>query len=83
MSILAWIVLGGIAGWIASIIMKTDEDQGIFLNIVVGIVGGLIGGFIVEVLGGTGVDGFNIYSLIVAVFGAVVLLAVVKAVRRG
>lgn len=83
MSILAWIVLGGIAGWIASLIMKTDEDQGIFLNIVVGIVGGLIGGFIVEVLGGTGVDGFNIYSLIVAVFGAVVLLAVVKAVRRG
>lgn len=83
MSILAWIVLGGIAGWIASIIMKTDEDQGIFLNIVVGIVGGLIGGFIVEVLGGTGVDGFNIYSLIVAVFGAVVLLAIVKAVRRG
>lgn len=82
MSILAWIVLGGIAGWIASLIMKTDEEQGIFLNVVVGIVGGLLGGFIVQTIGGSDVDGFNLYSLIVAVFGAVVLLAIVKAVRK-
>lgn len=83
MSILAWIVLGGIAGWIASLIMNTDEDQGICLNIIVGIVGALLGGFIVRIIGGSGVDGFNFYSLIVAVFGAVVLLAIFKGLRRG
>jgi uncharacterized membrane protein YeaQ/YmgE (transglycosylase-associated protein family) len=82
MGVLAWIILGGLAGWIASIIMKTNEDQGIFLNIVVGIVGAVLGGFIVQMVGGSGVDGFNFYSLIVAVFGAVVLLAVVKTVHR-
>lgn len=82
MGILAWIVLGGFAGWIASMIMKTNAEQGIFLNIVVGIIGAMIGGFLVQLLGGDGVNGFNIYSLIVAVFGAVVLLAIVKAVRE-
>jgi uncharacterized membrane protein YeaQ/YmgE (transglycosylase-associated protein family) len=83
MSILAWIVLGGIAGWIASIIMKTDEDQGILLNVLVGVVGAVVGGFILQLFGGDGVNGFNIYSLIVAVFGAIVLLGAVKALRRG
>ncbi len=82
MGVLAWIILGGLAGWIASIIMNTNEDQGIFLNIVVGIVGAVLGGFIVQILGGSGIDGFNVYSLLIAVFGAVVLLAVVKTVRR-
>lgn len=83
MSILAWIVLGGIAGWIASLIMRTDAEQGIFMNIVVGIVGALIGGFIVRLFGGEGVDGFSLYSLLVAVLGAVVLLAIVRGLRRG
>lgn len=82
MGILAWIILGGLAGWIASMIMSTNEDQGIFLNIIVGIIGAVLGGFIVQMLGGSGIDGFNLYSLIVAVFGAIVLLAVVKTVRR-
>lgn len=81
MGILAWVVLGGLAGWIASMIMKTNAEQGMFMNIVVGIVGALIGGFIVQMFGGEGVASFSLYSLLVATFGAVVLLAIVKAVR--
>ncbi len=80
--ILLWIVLGGIAGWIASLIMKTDGQQGILLNVIVGIVGAMIGGFIFGTLGESPVTGFNFYSLMVAVAGAVVLLFVVKAVRN-
>ena len=80
--ILLWIVLGGIAGWIASFIMKTDGQQGILLNVIVGIVGAMIGGFIFGTLGESPVTGFNFYSLMVAVAGAVVLLFVVKAVRN-
>ena len=83
MGILSWIVLGGIAGWIASLIMKTNESMGILANIVVGIVGALIGGFLVSLFGGTGVTGFNVWSLLVAVLGSVVLLAIVKAMRGG
>jgi len=81
MGILAWVILGGLAGWIASMIMKTDEEQGILMNIVVGIVGALVGGFIVQMFGGEGVTSLSVYSLIVATFGAVILLALVKAVR--
>lgn len=81
MGILAWIVLGGLAGWIASIIMKTNGEQGIFMNIIVGIIGALVGGFVVQMLGGAGVTTFSLYSLLVATFGAVVLLAVIRAVR--
>lgn len=82
MSILAWIILGGIAGWIGSMIMGTDASQGIFLNIVIGIVGAAIGGFLFSVLGGTGVTGFNLYSLLVAILGSVVLLWLAQLVRR-
>ncbi len=79
--ILAWIIFGALAGWIASIIMKTDAEQGAVANIIVGIVGAVIGGFIVRTLGGSGVTGFNFGSLLVAILGAVVLLAVVRAFR--
>jgi len=82
MGIVAWIILGGLAGWVASMIMKTDAEQGIFLNIVVGIIGAVIGGFIVSLLGGEGVDGFNLYSFLVSLLGAIVLLAIVKSVRK-
>ena len=82
MSIIGWIVLGGLAGWLASKIMGTDPQQGIFMNIVVGIVGALIGGFIMRSLGTQDVTGFNIWSFIVALIGAVVLLAVYRAVAR-
>jgi uncharacterized membrane protein YeaQ/YmgE (transglycosylase-associated protein family) len=82
MSILAFIVLGGIAGWIASLIMGTDASQGIFLNIVVGVVGAFLGGMAFNAFGNAGVTGFNIYSLVVATFGAVLLLWIVRLVRR-
>jgi uncharacterized membrane protein YeaQ/YmgE (transglycosylase-associated protein family) len=82
MGILAWIILGGIAGWLASIIMKTNAQQGVITNIIVGVVGAFIGGFLFSLLGGSGVTGFNIYSLLVAVAGAIVLLAILKTVRK-
>ncbi len=79
MGIIAWIVLGALAGWIASMIMKTDAEQGAIANIVVGIVGALIGGFVVGMFGGSEVTGLNLYSLLVSVLGAVILLFVYKA----
>ena len=82
MSIIAFLILGGIAGWIASLIMGTDASQGIFLNIVVGVIGAFLGGFLFNLLGASGVQGFNIYSLVVATIGAVVLLWLVSLVRR-
>lgn len=82
MGIILWIVFGAIAGWVASLIMKTNQQQGPLLDIVVGIVGAVIGGWISSALGLGGVSGFNVYSFVVAVLGAVVLLAIVKAVRR-
>lgn len=80
MGVLTWIILGAIAGWIASIIMKTNESQGFLLNIVVGIVGAILGGFAFSIFGANGVTGFNIYSLLVAIVGAVILLWLVKQV---
>jgi uncharacterized membrane protein YeaQ/YmgE (transglycosylase-associated protein family) len=73
--ILTWIVFGALAGWIASLIMKTDRQMGAVANIVVGIAGAFIGGFIMEnFLGQTGVNGFNLYSLLVAIGGAALLI---------
>lgn len=82
MGLLGWIILGGLAGWVASMIMKTDAEQGIFLNIIVGVIGAVIGGFILSLLGGEGVNGFNLYSFLVSLVGAVVLIAIVKSVRK-
>jgi uncharacterized membrane protein YeaQ/YmgE (transglycosylase-associated protein family) len=82
MNIILWIIFGALAGWIASLIMKTNREQGLLTDIIVGIVGAFIGGFIFNLFGVGGVDGFNIGSLLVAIVGAVVLLAIVKAVRR-
>lgn len=82
MNFLLFIVLGGIAGWLASIIMHTNARQGVFLNIVVGIIGAFLGGLLFNMFGARGVTGFNLWSLVVALIGAVVLLAIVKAVRR-
>jgi len=82
MGIILWIIFGALVGWIASIIMKTDPEQGAVLNIVVGIVGAVIGGWLMSFFGESGVTGFDLYSFIVALIGAVVLIAIVKAVRR-
>ena len=83
MGILSWIILGGIAGWLASMVMKTDQSMGILANIIVGIVGALIGGFVFSMFGGSDVTGLNLYSLLVAFIGSVILLAIVKAFRGG
>ena len=73
--ILTWIVFGALAGWIASLIMKTDRQMGAVANIVVGIAGAFIGGFFMEnFLGQAGVNGFNLYSLLVAIGGAALLI---------
>ncbi|MET1033570.1 MAG: GlsB/YeaQ/YmgE family stress response membrane protein [Candidatus Saccharimonadales bacterium] len=80
MGILAWIVLGGIAGWIASMIAGNNASQGLIGNIFIGIVGAFIGGFLVSLLGGEGITGFNLWSLLVAVAGATLLLLIF---RRG
>ncbi len=81
MSIIGWLVIGALAGWIASMIAGTNAQQGWVMNVVVGIVGALIGGFLVNLLmPGANVGGFNLISLIVAIVGAVILLGVYKMV---
>lgn len=82
MNFIAWIVLGALAGWIASKVMGTDAEQGWFANIVVGIIGALLGGFVFNLLGGAGVTGFNVWSLIVATLGSMILLAILKAFKK-
>lgn len=82
MSFLIYIIFGGLVGWIASILMHTDGQQGIILNIVVGIVGAVLGSWLVGFLGYGGVSGFNIQSFIVAVIGSVVFIALLKALYR-
>jgi uncharacterized membrane protein YeaQ/YmgE (transglycosylase-associated protein family) len=79
MGIIAWIVLGLIAGWIASKIMH-GEGSGLLMNLVLGVVGAFVGGFLISALGGAGVTGFNLWSLVVAVLGAVIVLWLYNAV---
>ena len=81
MGILSWIIVGALAGWIASLIMGTNNQQGCLLDIVVGVVGAFIGGFVMSLLGFGTFTGFNLWSIIVAIVGAVILLAIIKAVR--
>jgi uncharacterized membrane protein YeaQ/YmgE (transglycosylase-associated protein family) len=86
MNFIIWIVVGGLLGWIASMIMRTDAQQGMFLNIVVGIIGALLGGWLLAPLFGTGTinqNDFSISSLLVSLLGAVILLAIVNLFRRG
>jgi uncharacterized membrane protein YeaQ/YmgE (transglycosylase-associated protein family) len=79
---IVWFVVGGIIGWVASLVMRTDAQQGLFLNIVVGVVGSFIGGL---VFSGGNINSYNfsIPSLLVALVGAIILLAIVNLVRRG
>ena len=86
MNIIIILVVGGILGWLASIVMRTDGQQGIFLNVIVGIVGAFLAGFIITpLIGGAPVTSgnFDIRSLIASFLGAVVLLAIVNMFRRG
>ena len=81
MGIILWIIFGALVGWIASMVMKTNAEQGLLLDIVVGVVGAVLGGWIMSMFGETGVTGFNLYSFLVALLGAVVLIGIVRAVR--
>ena len=85
MNFVIWLVVGGIIGWIASLIMKTDAQQGLFLNIVVGIVGALLGGWLLSPLVGSGTvnqGDFSLMSLLVSLAGAIILLFLVNLIRR-
>lgn len=80
--IISWVVMGGLSGWVASLIMK-KKDSTVLLNIIVGIVGAAIGGFIMSQLGARGVTGFNLPSFLVAVGGSVVFLAIINLITKG
>ncbi len=81
-SIILWIVLGAAAGWIASMIMGRDAQMGALANIIVGIVGAVLGGFLFNLVGLAGDTGFNLWTLLVAIVGSVVLLFLVGLVQR-
>ena len=86
MNFIIWLVVGGIIGWLASLLMKTDGQQGLFLNVVVGIVGAMLGGWFLTPLLGAGTinqNNFSVPALLVSFLGAAILLAIVNLVRRG
>lgn len=82
MGILSWIVMGGLAGWVASMIMGRNKNMGLLANIIVGIVGGLLGGWIASLLGLGAVSGFNLGSFLIALGGACLLLVVTGMFKR-
>jgi uncharacterized membrane protein YeaQ/YmgE (transglycosylase-associated protein family) len=77
---IGWIILGALAGLVAKSIMK--ESGGLLKNIILGIIGGVVGGWLVELLGGSGVNGFNFYSFIVAVIGAIVVIWIARLFQK-
>ncbi len=86
MNFIIWLVVGGLIGWVASMVMKTDAQQGVILNIVVGIVGAFLGGWLISPLVGVPTinqDAFSVGAMAVSLLGAIILLAVVNLVRRG
>jgi uncharacterized membrane protein YeaQ/YmgE (transglycosylase-associated protein family) len=86
MNLIVWLVVGGLLGWVASMIMRTDAQQGILLNVIVGIVGALLGGWFISPLVGVPTinqGAFSAGALLVSLVGAVILLAIVNLVRRG
>ena len=85
MNFIIWLIVGGVIGWLASIVMKTNGQQGIFLNVVVGIVGAMLGGWVILPLVGVGTinqDNFSLPALLVSFVGAAILLAIVNLLRR-
>ena len=85
MGFIVWLIVGGVVGWLASLIMRTDAQQGIFLNIIVGIIGALLAGLIISPLVGVGTinQGVTLATFLVSLVGAVILLAIVNLFRRG
>jgi uncharacterized membrane protein YeaQ/YmgE (transglycosylase-associated protein family) len=82
MGIIGWIIIGAIAGWLASMVTGNDKKMGAFANITVGIIGGLIGGFIMFLLGGTGISGFNLWSLLIAFIGSLIVLWIFNKIHK-
>ena len=82
MGLISWIIVGALSGWIASIFTGNNAEMGAGKNILAGIIGAMIGGFIMNLLGGSGVTGFNIWSIFVSVVGAIILLSVINWIRR-
>lgn len=82
MGLFAWIILGALSGWIASIIMNKNDKMGAIANIVTGIIGANIGGFVFNMIGGQDVTGLNLYSIIVSVVGACILLWIIGLVKK-
>jgi len=82
MGIILWIVFGAIAGWLASLVMKTNSSQGTVTDVVLGVVGAVVGGFLMGLVGKSGVNGFNLYSMVVAVIGAVVVIYVGRMLKK-
>ena len=85
MNLIIWLVIGGILGWLASIVMKTDRQQGMILNVVVGIVGAMLGGWLISPLLGIATinqNNFSLPGLLVSFLGAIILLAIVNLFRR-
>jgi uncharacterized membrane protein YeaQ/YmgE (transglycosylase-associated protein family) len=86
MNFIIWLVVGGLIGWVASMIMRTDAQQGMFLNVIVGIIGAALGGWLISPLVGVPTinqNAFSLGALLVSLVGAVILLAIVNLVRRG
>ena len=86
MNFIIWLIVGGVIGWLASMVMKTDGQQGIILNVVVGIIGAMLGGWLISPLVGVGTinqDNFSIGAMAVSFVGALILLAIVNLFRRG
>ena len=86
MNFIIWLVVGGVIGWLASMLMRTDGQQGVLLNVVVGIVGAFLGGWLISPLVGVGTinqDNFSLPAMLVSFVGAAILLAIVNLVRRG
>ncbi|MDR1628765.1 MAG: GlsB/YeaQ/YmgE family stress response membrane protein [Oscillospiraceae bacterium] len=82
MGIVGWIIIGAVAGWLASIVTHNNRKMGAGMNILVGVVGGFLGGLVMNLVGGYGITGFNAWSLLVATGGAILLLLIVNAVRK-
>ena len=81
MGFIVYLIVGGLLGWLASIVMRTDAQQGIILNVIVGIVGAFLAGLVVS--GGSIGDGITLQSVLISLVGAVVLLGIVNLIRRG
>ncbi len=82
MNILIWLILGLIAGWLASIVLRTNRSQGPLMDIVFGIIGAFVGGFLFNLFGFSGTTGLNLYSILVATIGAIITIWIERAVVR-